>query len=73
MGANICIKPYRLIQIYSGITSGRVPNGELYTQRLQKLTYLYLSTGCLVKMSLHSSGREEGREIFMKQPAGKYR
>ena len=34
----------------------RVLNGELYAQRLQKLIYLYLSTGCFVKISLHSSG-----------------
>ena len=30
-----------MIQISSGITSGRVLNGELYAQRLQKLTYLH--------------------------------
>ena len=29
-----------ILQIYSGITCGRVLNGELYTQRLQKLIYL---------------------------------
>ena len=33
---------YHTAQIYSGITRGRVLNGELYTQRLQKLIYLYL-------------------------------
>ena len=31
-----------MIQIYSGTTRGRVLNGELYAQRLQKLIYLYL-------------------------------
>ena len=31
-----------IIQIYSGITCGGVFNGELYTQRLQKLIYLYI-------------------------------
>ena len=41
-----------IIQIYPGITSGRVLNGELYAQRLQKLMYLYLSTDCFMKISL---------------------
>ena len=31
-----------IIQTYLGITCGRVLNGELYTQRLQKITYLCL-------------------------------
>ena len=44
-----------MIEICSGITSGRVLNGELYAQRLQKLTYLYLLTGCFMKISLQSS------------------
>ena len=39
-----------IIQIYSGITCGRMLNGELYTQRLQALIYLYLSTGCFMKI-----------------------
>ena len=43
---------YNIIQIYSGITRGRVVNGDLYTQRLQKLSYLCLSTD-------HSSGSDE--------------
>ena len=30
-----------IIQIYSGITCGRVLNGELCAQTLQKLIYLY--------------------------------
>ena len=29
-----------ITQIYSGITCGRVLNGELYTEKLQKLIYL---------------------------------
>ena len=45
-----------IIQIYSGITCGRVLNGECYTQRLHKLIFLYLSTGCFVEFSLLSSG-----------------
>ena len=40
-----------MIQICSGITSGRVLNGELYAQRLQ---YLHLLTGCFMKISLQS-------------------
>ena len=31
-----------IIQIYFGITRGRVLNGELYTQRLHKLIYLFV-------------------------------
>ena len=41
-----------MIQIYSGITSGRVRNGELYAQISQKLSYLHLLTGCFMKISL---------------------
>ena len=44
-----------MIQICSGITSGRVFNGELYAQRLQKLIYLHLLTGWFMKISLQSS------------------
>ena len=40
-----------IIQIYSGITSGKVLNGELYTQRLQKLIYLYF-VFCLCGLNL---------------------
>ena len=43
--------PLGVIQIYSGITRGRVLNGELYTHRLQKLVFLYLSTGCFGKLA----------------------
>ena len=50
-----------IIQIYSGITRGRVLNGELYAQRLQKLIYLYLFTDCFMICS------DDWREIFMKQ------
>ena len=42
------------IQIYSGITRGRMLNDELYTQRLQKLIYLYLSYWLFREDSLHS-------------------
>ena len=44
-----------IIQIYSGLTRARVLNGELYTQRLQKLIYLYLFTDCFMKFSHQSS------------------
>ena len=40
-----------------------VLNGELYTQRLQKLIFLYLSTGCFVKFLLCSSGHQEVYEV----------
>ena len=41
MYTGICI-----IQLCSGIISGRVLNGELYAQRLQKLISLPLFTDC---------------------------
>ena len=44
-----------IIQRCSGITRGRVLNGELYAQRLQKLIYLHLFTDCFMKISLQSS------------------
>ena len=39
--------------MYSGITDGRVRNGELYThvQTVQKLIYLHLFTDCFMKIS----------------------
>ena len=43
----------------------------LYTQGLQQLIYLYLCTDCFMKISLHFSGPEEWREIFMKQSVDK--
>ena len=45
---------YHIIQICSGITHGRMFNGELYAQRLQKLIYLHLFTDCFMKISLQS-------------------
>ena len=45
-----------VIQICSGITCGRVLNGELYTQRLQKLIYLHSYTDCFMKISVHVTG-----------------
>ena len=48
------IKNY-MIQICSGITSGRVLNGKLYAQRLHKLISLHLLTCCFMKISLQSS------------------
>ena len=42
-----------IIQICSGFTHGRVPNGEFYAQKLQTLIYLDLSTDCFMKISLH--------------------
>ena len=44
-----------VIQICSEITRGKVLNGELYAQRLQKLIYLHLSTdhmSCTLKINL---------------------
>ena len=52
-----------MIQIYSGITSGRVLNGELYAQRLQKLIYLHLLTGCFMKICLQSSEKTAWKQM----------
>ena len=46
-----------IIQIYSGITCGRVLHGELYTCKLYKLINLCWSTGCFVK--LHFTPRDD--------------
>ena len=43
-----------IIQICSGITRGRVLNGEPYAQRLQKLFYMHWPTDCFMKLSLQS-------------------
>ena len=40
-----------IIKIYSRITRGRVLNGVLYAQRLQKLIYLHLFAECFMKIS----------------------
>ena len=41
-----------IIQLCSGITRGRMFNGELYAERLQMLIYLHLFTDCFMKISL---------------------
>ena len=40
-----------IVQICSGITSGRVLNGELSAQRFQKLFHLHIFTDCFMKIS----------------------
>ena len=64
-----------MIHICSGITSGRVLNVELYVQKLQKLIYLHLRTGCFMKLMKFSALLLWWlkREIFMKQPVSKCR
>ena len=44
-----------IIQLCSEMTCSRGLNGELSTQRLQKLIYLHLFGECLMKISLRSS------------------
>ena len=44
-----------IVQMYSGITHGRVLNEELYAQRFQKLIYPHLFTDCFMKISAQSS------------------
>ena len=40
-----------IIQMCSGITQGKVLNGELYARRFQKSVYLHLFTDCFMKIS----------------------
>ena len=47
-----------IIQMCSGITRGRVLNGELHAQRLLKLIYSHLFTDCFMKISRQSSEHE---------------
>ena len=62
-----------MIQVCSGITSGRVLNGELYAQILHKLIYLYLLTGCFMKISLQSSKQNlVANVVFSKQVQKKF-
>ena len=42
-----------IFQLCSGITRGRVLNGELYTQILQKLIYLHLFPDCFKRSVLN--------------------
>ena len=46
-----------VIQMYSGITRGRVFNEEHYAHRFQKLIYLHLFTECFMKISPQSVER----------------
>ena len=66
-----CETPVHIIRICSGITCGRVLNGEPYAQRLQKLIYLHLFRTVSRKQSseqIQTSGCfDDWREIFMRQ------
>ena len=44
-----------MIQTCSGITSGRVLNGDLYAHRLQKLIYLHLQDKLTSVIFLHKN------------------
>ena len=55
-----------IFQICSGITRGRVLNGELYARTLQKLIYLHLPTACFIDFS-SIYGSVDWKEIFIKQ------
>ena len=44
---------YYIIQLCSGITCGRMLNGELYARRLKKLIYLHVQN-CFMKISLQA-------------------
>ena len=45
-----------IVQIYSGITSGRVLVWELLYTKLLEVNYLHLPTYCFMKISLQSTG-----------------
>ena len=69
-----------IIQIYSGITRGRVLNGDLYAQRLQKLIYLvlfyklfYEAFSPILETILKQISSKDWREIFTKQSVNKFR
>ena len=51
----------------SGITRGRVFNGELYAQRFQKLIYLHLFTDCFMNISPQSSEQIQFRMYLFQQ------
>ena len=54
--------------------AARVLNGELCTERLQKLIYLCLSTDCFMRISHQIfQAPEDWREIFMKLYFTKYK
>ena len=49
------VNPSGIIQMYSGITHGRVLNGEFYAERFQKLLCLNLFTDYFMNISTQSS------------------
>ena len=61
-----------IIQICSGITHGRVLNGELYAQRLKDVDLSAFVYRLFHEDSLHSSGPDKWREIFRKQSVDKW-
>ena len=46
--------PNDAVKIHSGITHGKVLNGEDYAHRIQKLIYVHLLIELLPKVSVHS-------------------
>ena len=56
-------------EFFSGITRGRVSNGEFYVHRLKKLIYLYVE---MVEISSKFVPMI-GEKIFMKQSVNKNR
>ena len=56
---------YNTIHMYSGITSGRVLNGELlYAKILEANLSAYISTDCFMKISPQSSEQIQIEEKF---------
>ena len=68
---------FNTIHMYSGITSGRVLNGELLYTKILEVNFLHLPTDCFVEISRHSTGHidaicpVEWGEISTKQSVGK--
>ena len=55
----VCLheKGLNTIHVYSGITSGRVLDGELLYTKIMEVIFLHLPTACSMKISLQSTGR----------------
>ena len=62
-----------IIQMCSGITHGRVLNGDFYAQRFQNLIYLHLFTDCFMTISIQSSEPIQFRQNQHNQQLSSFR
>ena len=61
-----------IIEIFSGITSGRVLHGKLLDTEILEATLFALPTDCFMRISLQVMRHlVNWKEIFMKQSEGK--